>query len=117
MLSLVMLTLTQAAPCGTAHAHHYKDLRLAIVQVGKIEKCYFYYSDIEGRTSPAQPLYFDAAFQLIRVDFGGSKTTLTKLEKDKLKRGDIGLCIFCPLCNACLSLRLIDESEWKSAGS
>jgi hypothetical protein len=116
MLLLVAVVLAQSAPCGASHVHHYSDLRLAIVQVGKVEKCHFYYSDIQERTSPAQPLSFDTEFQLIRVEFGEKKTTLTQVNKDRLKQGDFGLCIFCPSCHACLSLRLIDKSEWKSAG-
>jgi hypothetical protein len=113
MMFLVFFLFAQSDPCTVSHAHQYSDLRLAIIEVGKVEKCEFYYSNLEERTTPADPLIFDVEFELSLVQWSEDRTAVKRIEKARLKQGVIGICIYCSYCRACVSMRLIDKSELK----
>src|SRR5688500_17310520 len=113
LLFPALFLFAQSDPCRLAHAHQYSDLRLAIIEVGKVEKCEFYYSNLEERTTPADPLIFDVEFELSLVQRSEDKTVVKRVEKAKLKQGVMGICIYCSYCRACVSMRLIDKSELK----
>jgi hypothetical protein len=47
LLFPALFLFAQCDPCRVSHAHQDSGLRLAIIGVGKVEKCEFYYSNLE----------------------------------------------------------------------
>jgi hypothetical protein len=115
MIFLMLFLYALSNPCTVSHAHHYSDLRLAIIQVGKVEKCEFYYSNLEERTTPVEPLTFDVDFELSMLESNKDKIVVAKIDKERLKPGVLAICIYCSSCRACVSMRLIHKSELKTA--
>lgn len=115
MMLLFFFLCAQSNPCTVSHTHQYSDLRLAVVQVGKVEKCEFFYSDLEERTTPVEPLTFDVDFELSILELSEEKTVVTRVVKERLKQGVLGICIYCSYCRACVSMRLLDKSDLKKA--
>jgi hypothetical protein len=115
MMSLVLFLYVLSSPCTVSHTHHYSDLRVAVVQVGKVERCEFYYSNLEERTVPVEPLTFDVDFELSILELSEDKTIITRIDKERLKQGVVGICIYCSYCRACVSMRLVNQGELKVA--
>ncbi len=115
MMFLVFFLCTLSHPYTVSHAHQYGDLRLAMVQVGKVEKGEFYYSNLEERTTPVEPLTFGAEFELSIVESNEDKIVVTRVDKERLKQGVLGICIYCSYCRTCVSMRLIDKNDLKMA--
>ena len=100
---------------GTGHTHQYSDIRIAAIEVTRVEECGFSYVDLEENTVGLDNHFsFDSGFEIIQVakkaEKSGEFHMLGATRKD-VRKGMRGVAVYCMGCRAVISLRPLSGNE------
>ncbi len=100
---------------GVSHAHQYSDLRIAAVEVSKVDECGFSFADLEQQTVGLDNhLDFSSDFRVLQIDKGdqGSQIMQTlEMNKKVFKRGIRGVAAYCSACKTVFTFRPFAPGE------
>ena len=111
---------SEQACSGTGHAHLYSDIRIAAIEITRVEECGIGYADLEENTVGLDNYFmFDAGFEIIilerKASNSGEYQTVGGTRRD-VKRGMRAVAVYCQGCRAVLNLKPLSENEIASRG-
>jgi hypothetical protein len=112
--SISSKTLSGECPVP-AHAHRYSDVRIADIEVNKVDSCGFSFADLEDNSVGVDNfLQFSNEFCITRTESNKQQSTqyrTIKMPKKDLKEGMRGAAIYCAYCKAVFTLRLDSRNK------
>lgn len=100
---------------GTGHSHQYSDIRIAAVEVMKVEECGFSFVDLEENTVGLDNhFFFDVGFEIIQFEKKAANSGMYQTAgatRDSIKRGLRAIAVYCQGCKAVINLKPLSNSE------
>ncbi|HSE98451.1 MAG TPA: hypothetical protein VLD57_09330 [Blastocatellia bacterium] len=106
---------SEQACAGTGHTHQYSDIRIAAIEITRVDECGIGYADLEENTVGLDNHFmFDAGFEIIllerKASNSGEYQTVGATRSD-VNRGMRAVAVYCQSCRAVLNLKSLSENE------